>query len=59
VAGHHGLKVECALDERTYAKGVKVTDAEMASLDISSDEFHPEWNSLSGQGGPKRSAYLC
>jgi hypothetical protein len=39
-----GLKVECALDTRTYEKGVKVSDAEMASLDISGDEFHPEWN---------------
>ena len=39
-----GLKVECSLDTRTYAKGIKVTDAEMASLAISGDEFHPEWN---------------
>jgi hypothetical protein len=39
-----GLKVECALDTRTYQKGVKVSDAEMASLDITGDDFHPEWN---------------
>ena len=39
-----GLKVECALDERTYQKGIKVSDAEMASLDITGDPFHPEWN---------------
>ena len=26
-----GLKVECALDSRTYVKGVKVSDAEMAT----------------------------
>ena len=39
-----GLKVECALDERTYQKGVKVSKAEMAALDIARDEFHPEWN---------------
>ena len=39
-----GLKVECALDERTYEKGIKVSDAEMASLDITGDDFHPEWN---------------
>ena len=39
-----GLKVECALDERTYHKGVKASKAEMATLDISGDEFHPEWN---------------
>jgi hypothetical protein len=39
-----GLQVECALDERTYAKGRKVSKAEMASLDITGDPFHPEWN---------------
>jgi hypothetical protein len=39
-----GLKVECALDERTYAKGIKITDAEMEALDIRGDTFHPEWN---------------
>ena len=39
-----GLKVECALDERTYEKGVKVSDAEMACLHITGDPFHPEWN---------------
>jgi hypothetical protein len=39
-----GLKVECLLDERTYEKGIKVSDAEMADLDITGDAFHPEWN---------------
>ena len=39
-----GLKVECALDERTYEKGIKVSDAEMEALDITGDAFHPEWN---------------
>lgn len=39
-----GLKVECTLDMRTYEKGVKVSDAEMDSLDITGDAFRPEWN---------------
>jgi transposase len=39
-----GLKVECVLDTRTYEKGIKVRDAEMAVLDITGDPFHPEWN---------------
>jgi pterin-4a-carbinolamine dehydratase len=39
-----GLKVECLLDERTYEKGIKVSDAEMAELNITGDAFHPEWN---------------
>jgi hypothetical protein len=39
-----GLKVECALDTRTYEKGIKISDAEMEMLNIEGDEFHPEWN---------------
>ncbi|WP_442880207.1 ISAzo13-like element transposase-related protein, partial [Aurantimonas sp. A2-1-M11] len=39
-----GLKVECALDTRIYEKGLRVSDAEIASLDITGDAFHPEWN---------------
>ncbi len=39
-----GLKVESALDTRTYPKGIKVTNAQMKSLDVRGDKFHPEWN---------------
>ena len=39
-----GLNVECALDERTYEKGLKVSNVDMAALDITGDSFHPEWN---------------
>jgi hypothetical protein len=39
-----GLKVECALDTRTYKKGIKVGNAEMAQLNIIGDAFHPQWN---------------
>ncbi len=39
-----GLTVRCALDTRTYPKGIKVSDAEMATLNIKGDSFHPEWN---------------
>ena len=39
-----GLKVESAHDERTYEKGIKVSKAEMAQLDIRGDTFHPDWN---------------
>ena len=39
-----GLKVESALDTRTYQKGIKVTKAAMKCLDITGDKFHPEWN---------------
>ena len=39
-----GLTVECALDERTYEKGIRIKKAEMKLLDIQGDAFHPEWN---------------
>jgi hypothetical protein len=39
-----GLTVACALDTRTYEKGIKVSDAEMDALNINGDDFHPAWN---------------
>ena len=39
-----GLKVECALDERTYQKGIRIKKAEMKLLDIEGETFHPDWN---------------
>lgn len=39
-----GLTVRCELDTRIYPKGLKVEDADMATLNIEGDAFHPEWN---------------
>jgi hypothetical protein len=39
-----GLTVRCELDTRTYPTGIKVSKAEMATLNIKGDTFHPEWN---------------
>jgi hypothetical protein len=39
-----GLAVRCELDTRLYPKGIKVSDEEMATLNIKGDTFHPEWN---------------
>ena len=39
-----GLTIECALDERTYEKGIRIKKTEMTLLDIEGDAFHPEWN---------------
>jgi len=39
-----GLTVRCELDTNTYPKGIKVSDEEMANLNIMGDKFHPEWN---------------
>ncbi len=39
-----GLTVQCRLDENSYDKGIKVSDAEMAKLNIKTADFHGEWN---------------
>jgi hypothetical protein len=37
-----GLSIRCELDPNTYPKGIMVPDAEMATLNITRDAFHPE-----------------
>ena len=39
-----GLRVRAALDTGKYAKGIRVTKAEMEALQIERDTFHGEWN---------------
>jgi transposase len=43
-ATNAGLKVHAELDRGLYPPGTKVSDAEMAGLNIQSDRFHGEWN---------------
>ena len=49
-----GLTVRCELDNNSYAKGVRVTDAEMATLNIETDTWHPEWNYTISPRSPNR-----
>ena len=39
-----GLTVHARLDERSYPKGIKISDAELAAVNLTGDPFHPEWN---------------
>ncbi len=39
-----GLTVKCSIDENKYPKGLKITDEEMNSLNISKNDFHGDWN---------------
>ena len=39
-----GLRVYARLDEGSYPKGIKVTDADLAAVNLTADPFHPEWN---------------
>jgi len=39
-----GLAVQCQLDENSYPKAIKISDAEMAEINITLDGFHGDWN---------------
>ena len=39
-----GLRVQSALDLGTYPKGIKVSDKDLAQVQIARDEFHGDWN---------------
>jgi Rhodopirellula transposase DDE domain len=38
------LNAKCGIDPYLYPAGVKVSDAEMAAINIRPHEFHGEWN---------------
>ena len=39
-----GLNVKCGIDTNRYPAGVKVSEEDMASINIKPHEFHGEWN---------------
>jgi len=39
-----GLKVRAELDENKYPKGVRITDAQLAAVNLTPHDFHGEWN---------------
>ncbi len=39
-----GLKIRAELDENEYQTGIKVSDKEMAEVNIERNDFHGEWN---------------
>jgi hypothetical protein len=39
-----GLRVECRLDERNYPKGRRISDKQMAEINLVPEAFHGEWN---------------
>lgn len=47
-----GLKVSCSPDYRIYEKGIKVTDEEMAEVNLIRTRYLGEWNYMIGPRGP-------
>lgn len=39
-----GLAIQCQLDSSQYPKGIKISDKELASVNMIGDAFHPDWN---------------
>ena len=39
-----GLTVRCELDDKSYPKGIVVSDEDMQTLNIQHADFHGEWN---------------
>lgn len=39
-----GLKIEAQLDENNYEKGIKISDKELAKVNLIKENFHGEWN---------------
>ncbi len=40
----NGLQIRAEIDKSEYEKGIKISDEEMASLNIERENFHGEWN---------------
>jgi hypothetical protein len=39
-----GLDVQCRLDANKYPKGIRVSDRELAAIDLEHNSFRGEWN---------------
>jgi hypothetical protein len=53
-----GLKVYARLDPGDYGQGIKVTDAELAAVNIVRDDFHPDRNYTINPNTNHRSNYF-
>ena len=53
-----GLRVQCELDANSYPKGIVVSDAEMAGINIKRADFHGEWKYTIAPSDPLREAIV-
>jgi Rhodopirellula transposase DDE domain len=49
-----GLKIRAELDKRRYPAGIKVTDDELARLNLKPHRFHGDWNYMIQPTTPKK-----
>jgi len=43
-ATEQGLTIQAELDRSSYATGIKVTDEQLAAVNITPEGFHGDWN---------------
>jgi hypothetical protein len=48
----------CELDDKSYPKGIVVSNEEMASLNIKRADFHGEWNYTIAPSNQSREAVV-
>ena len=48
-----GLNVTCGIDPNQYPSGIKVSDEELATINIRPHEFHGEWKYTIAPGQPE------
>jgi hypothetical protein len=53
-----GLSVHCELDQNRYPKGIVVSDAEMAMINIIRADFHGDWNYTISPARPRNRALI-
>jgi hypothetical protein len=51
-----GLKVRSEIDTQSYPPGIKVSDREVAAIDLRRDQFHGDWNYTLHPGTKPQSA---
>jgi len=39
-----GLKIYARLDDRNYERGIEISDAQLAAVNITRHAFHGDWN---------------
>lgn len=43
-SSEEGLRIQAELDTGSYPRGIKVSDAELAAVNIEPEAFHGDWN---------------
>ena len=53
-ATEQGLTIQADLDRGSYPTGIKVTDEQLAAVNLTRDAFHGNWNYSIGPGKRKK-----